>query len=112
VRAQQRVAGGVALQRAVGGQVAAVEGEEEAAQPVVRPAGEGVEDRVQEELAEVVDAVRDEGGDGQVVGAGGALGGGEVVEGDAGEVEQRVFVVGGEVGDGLGGLVGAVKGVL
>lgn len=58
---------------------------------------EGVEDGVEEELAEVVDGVGDEGCDAEVVGA--ALGffrgeGGEV---DAGEVEEGVAVVGGEV---------------
>ena len=47
---------------------------------------EGREDRVEEEFAEVIDAVGDQGGDAKVVGAGLGVGlceGGEV---DAGEV--------------------------
>lgn len=59
VRLEQLVLADVAGQHVVGGQVAAVEGEEEVAQPVVRGFGQRVEDRVQEELAEVVDGVGD-----------------------------------------------------
>jgi len=67
----------------------------------VRRVGEGIEDRVQQQLAEVVDAVGDEGGDGEVVGARLAVRGGEAGEVDAGEVEERVFVVRGELVFGL-----------
>ena len=95
---EQGRAGDVCLEHGVGGQVAAVEGEEEVAQPgVLWALAQGVEDGVQEELAEVVDGVGDEGGDAEVVGAGVGLGGGELCDVDAGEVEEGVAVVGGEV---------------
>ena len=45
----------VACKDVVGGQVAAVESEEELAKPVVRCLGQGIQNRVKEELAEVVD---------------------------------------------------------
>lgn len=56
---EQVVLADVAGKYVVGSQVAAVEGEEEVAEPVVGGFGERVQDRVQEELAEVVDRVRD-----------------------------------------------------
>ena len=86
----------VAGQHVVGGEIAAVEGEEQVAQPGVRGADEAVEDGVQQQLAEVVDGVADEGGDGQVVGARLAVAQLEGADVDAGEVEEGVFVVGGE----------------
>lgn len=86
----------VAGQHVVGGQVAAVEGEEQVAQPGVRGADEAVEDGVQQQLAEVVDGVADQRGDGQVVGARLAVAQLEGADVDAGEVEEGVFVVGGE----------------
>ena len=49
---------------------------------------------MEEEFAEVVDGVGDEGGDAEVVGAGLGVGGGEGGDVDAGEVEEGVFVVG------------------
>lgn len=52
---EQAVLGDVAREHVVGRQVAAVEGEEEVAQPGVRGLRERVQDRVQEQLAEVVD---------------------------------------------------------
>ena len=57
MRFQQGAFGEVGGERCVGGEVAAVEGEEKIAQPGVRGRGEGVEDGVQQELAEVVDGV-------------------------------------------------------
>jgi hypothetical protein len=51
---------------------------------------------VEEEFAEVVDGVGDEGGDAEVVGAGLAVAEFEGADVDAGEVEEGVFVVGGE----------------
>lgn len=78
------------------GEVAGVEGEEQLAQPGVFGVFERVEDGVQEELAKVVDGLAEQGGDGEVVGAFLLLGGAEVGDVDAGEVEEGVFVVGGE----------------
>lgn len=101
---EQLVLADVTGQHVVGGQIAAVEGEEEVAEPVVGGFGERVQDWVQEELAEVVDGVGDEGGDAEVVGAGDALGFGEVLEVDAGQVEEGVFVKGGEFLLGLWGV--------
>jgi hypothetical protein len=88
--------GDVAGQHVVGAEVAAVEGEEQVAQPGVRGADEGVEDGMQQQLAEVVDGVADEGGDAEVVGARLAVAQLEGADVDAGEVEEGVFVVGGE----------------
>lgn len=96
VALEQRVLAHVARQHVVRREVAAVEGEEQIAQPGVRRRRQAVEDRVQQQLAEVVDRVGHERRDGEVVGAGLPLGGREVVEGDAGEVEEGVFVVRGE----------------
>jgi hypothetical protein len=56
---QERVLGDVVGKDAVGGEIAAVEGEEEVAQPGVLGFVEGVEDRVEEEFTEVVDGVGD-----------------------------------------------------
>ena len=106
---EQRGFGQVGLEDGVGGQIAAVEGEEEVAEPGVRGRLQGGEDGVQEELAEVVDAVGDEGGDAEVVGAGLGVRRGEGGEVDAGEVEEGVFVVGAEVERGL--VVGGVDAV-
>lgn len=86
-------------------EVAGVEGEEELAEPGVFSRFEGVEDGVQEELAEVVDGLAEEGGDSEVVGAFLLLGEGEVGYVHAGEVEKGVFVVGGEFKLGLDVLV-------
>ena len=80
-----------------GGEVAAVEGEEEVAEPGVRGRDERVEDGVQEELAEIVDGFRDEGGDAKIVRAGLRLGGGQGGEVDAGKVQKGGFVVGAKV---------------
>lgn len=55
VRLEQLVLANVAGQHVVCGQVASVEGEEQVTQPVVWCLGQGIQDRVQEELAEVVD---------------------------------------------------------
>lgn len=63
--------------------------------------GEGLEDRVEQELAEIVDGIGDEGGDAEIVGARLGVFEGERFEVDAGEVEESVFVVGAEVGFGL-----------
>lgn len=71
---EQLVLGDVAGEDVVGRQVAAVEGEEELAQPVVGRLGEGVQDGVQQQFTEVVDGVGDEGGHAEVVGAGDTLG--------------------------------------
>ena len=109
VLGEQGALGQVGLEDAVGGQVAAVEGEQEVAEPGVRRGLQGGEDGVQQELAEVVDAVRDEGGDAEVVGAGLGVVRGEGGEVDAGEVEEGVFVVGAEVEGGL--VVGGVDAV-
>ena len=87
----------VVLQHVVGDQVAPVEGEEQVPQPGVLRLEQRVEDRVQEQFAEVVDRVGDEGGDAEVVGARPGFRGRERFEVDAGEVEERVAVVGGEV---------------
>ena len=87
----------IAGQHVVGDQVAAVEGEEQVAQPRVRRVDERVEDRVQQQLAEVVDRVRDQRRDAEVVGTRLALAQLEVGEVDAGEEEEGVFVVGGEL---------------
>lgn len=84
-------------QDVVGGEIAAVEGEEEITEPSVWRRGEGVEDRVEEKFAEVVDVFGSEGCDGQVVGAGLAFGGTELGDIDAGEVEEGGAVVEGEV---------------
>lgn len=56
---EELIFGDVAGEDVVGGQVASVEGEEEVAEPGVGRVDEGVEDWVEEELAEVVDAVGD-----------------------------------------------------
>ena len=97
MRFQQRAFGEVGTEGGVGGEVAAVEGEEEIAQPGMRGRGKGVEDGVQQELAEVVDGVGDQGRDAEVVGAGLEIGGGEGGEVDTGEVEEGVMIIGGEV---------------
>lgn len=55
VRLEQLVLANVAGEHVVCGQIAPVEGEEQVAQPVVWCLGQGIQDRVQEELAEVVD---------------------------------------------------------
>ncbi|KAJ6264646.1 LOW QUALITY PROTEIN: hypothetical protein Dda_0795 [Drechslerella dactyloides] len=96
--AQQRLFGEVDGQGFVFPNVAVVERVEERVDPLVLGALEGVEDRVQEELAEIR-------GDGEVVGAGLAVFRGEVVDVDAGEVEEGVLVVRCEF---LAGLVGGV----
>jgi len=57
VRLEQLVLVDVAGEDIVGCQVAAVEGEEQLAQPVVRCLGQGVQDRVEEEFTEVIDGV-------------------------------------------------------
>ena len=57
MRLQQLVLADVAGQNVVGGQISTVEGEEQLAEPVVRGLGQRVENRVQEQLAEVVDRV-------------------------------------------------------
>jgi hypothetical protein len=98
---QQRHFRDVAREDVVCTEVAAVEGEEKIAQPCVRGVGERVEDGVKEKLAKVVDGVGDEGGDAEVVGAGLALAEVEVGEVDAGEEEERILVVGGELVLGL-----------
>jgi hypothetical protein len=98
---QQRHFRDVAREDVVCAEIAAVEGEEEIAQPGMWGVGERVEDGVEEQLAEVVDGVGDEGGDAEVVGAGLALAEVEVGEVDAGEEEERVLVVGGELVLGL-----------
>ena len=73
--------------------------------------GEGVEDGVQQKLAEVVDAGADEGRDGQVVGALALLLGRERLDVNAGEVQERVLVVGAGIGLGLEVVgVGVVEG--
>ena len=64
---------------------------------------------MEEELAEVVDAVGDESRDAEVVGAGLGVLFGEGGEVDAGEVEEGVFIVGAEVEGGL--VVGGVDAV-
>jgi len=48
-------------------QVAAVESEEQVAKPSVLCVCQTVEDRMEEQLAEVVDGIRDQRGDGEVV---------------------------------------------
>lgn len=96
VRLQQLVLADVAGEHVVGGQVATVKGEEQLAQPVMRGLGQGVQDRVQQELAEVVDRVGDEGGNAEVVGAGDTFALRELFEVDAGQVEEGIFVEGGE----------------
>ena len=90
---EQRHLGDIPREHVVRDQVAAVEGKEEFAQPGVRGFVERVENWVEEELAEVVDAVGDEGRDAEVVGSGLPLALVEVGELYAGEVEERVFVV-------------------
>lgn len=55
VRFEQLVLADVARKHVVCSQVAPVEGEEQVAQPVVWCLGQGIQDGVQEELAEVVD---------------------------------------------------------
>jgi len=111
VGGQLRGLGEVRLEAVVGGEVAAVEGEEQVAQPGVGRGDEAVEDGVQQQLTEVVDRVGDQGGDAEVVGAGLGFGGGEGVEVDAGEVEEGVLVVSAVVAGGLVvGRVDAVEG--
>ena len=56
---------------------------------------------MEEEFAEVVDLVRDQSRDAEVVGAGLGVGGGEGGNVDAGEVVEGVFVVGAVVFVGL-----------
>lgn len=56
---EQLVLADIPGQHVVGCQVAAVEGEEEVAEPVVGGFGERVQDRVQEKFAEIVDRVGD-----------------------------------------------------
>lgn len=51
---------------------------------------------MQQELAEVVDRVGDEGGNAEVVGAGDTFALRELFEVDAGQVEEGIFVEGGE----------------
>lgn len=52
---EELVLADVACEDIVGGQVAAVESEKELAKPVVRCLGQGIQNRVKEELAKVVD---------------------------------------------------------
>lgn len=73
-------------------------------------ADQGLEDRVEEELAEVVDGVGDEGCDGEIVGARARFVGGEGFRVDAGEVEEGVFVEGGEFEFGLWSTLGRADG--
>ena len=67
VRGQGGIRCDVGGQPVVGRQVAPVEGEKELAQPGVRRVGQAVEDGVQQQLAEVVDAVRDQRCNAQIV---------------------------------------------
>ena len=85
------------LQDAVRLQIATVEGEEEVAQPSMLGILQAVEDRVEEQLAEVVDGVGDEGCDRKVVRSALTSGGAEVVELDTCEVEEGGAVVVGEL---------------
>lgn len=62
----------------------------------MRGLGQGIKDRVEEKLAEVVDGVGDQRGDAEVVGALGALFFLEVLEVDTGQVQEGVFVERGE----------------
>lgn len=98
---EERASGEVGFEDAVRGEVAAVEREEEVDEPAVRGVGEGAQDGVEEELAEVVDGVGDEGCDAEVVGAVLAVFEGEGFDVDTGEVEEGVFVVCSEFGFGL-----------
>lgn len=93
--------GEVGFEHVVGFQVAAVEGEEEVAEPGVRGGLQRGEDGVEEEFAEVVDAVGDEGRDAEIVCSRLGVGLCKRLEVDAGEVEEGVFVIGAEVEGGL-----------
>lgn len=57
MRLQQLVIADISSQHVVGGQVTTIEGEEELTEPIVRGRTQRVEDRVQEQFAEVVDRV-------------------------------------------------------
>lgn len=96
MRLEQFVLADVAGEHVVAGQIATVEGEEQLAQPVMRGLGQGIQDRVQQELTEVVDRVGDESGNAEAVGAGDTFALGEPFEVDTGQVEEGVFVEGGE----------------
>lgn len=83
----------VACQDIVSAEVTTVECEEQVAQPRVWCLIQRVEDGVEEKFAEVVNGVGDKRGDAEVVGASLAFAKVEVCKVDAGEVEERVFVV-------------------
>lgn len=90
---KQRDFGDVAGEDVVCGQVAAVEGEEQVAEPRVGCVDERIEDRVEKELSKVVDGVGDEGSDAEVVGTRLALAELELADVDTREIEEGVFVI-------------------
>lgn len=93
MRFEEFVLADVACQHVVGGKIAAVEGKEEVAQPAMRGLGEGVEDGMQEEFSKVVDGVRHQSGDAEIVRARDAFFLREVFEVNAGEIEESILVV-------------------
>ena len=93
---QEWVLGDVASQHIVGRQVAAVEGEQQVAQPGVLGFGERVENGVHQQFTEVVDRIGHQGGDTEVICAGGPFGRGQVLQVYASEVEEGILVEGGE----------------
>lgn len=93
---EEFVLGDIAGEDVVGGKITAIESKEEVTEPSVLCWNQRFEDWVEEEFAEVVNAVGDEGGDGEIVGAGDSLFFGERSFLDAGEVEKSILVVGGE----------------
>lgn len=83
-------------------EVTRVESEEELAKPGVLTILEGVEDRVEEELAKVIDGFTEEGSDGEVVCAFLLLFGGEIRDVYTGEVEEGILIVRCKLQFGLG----------
>lgn len=98
---KQRDFGDVAGEDVVCRQVAAVEGKEQVAEPRMGCVDERVEDRVEEELAKVVDGIGDEGGDAEIVGTRLALAQLEFGDVDTGEVQEGVFIICGKLVFGL-----------
>lgn len=93
---EERLLGDVVAEDVVGGEVAPVESEDEVSQPGIWSILERVENRVKEQLAEVVDAVRDKSGYGQIGGEPVLARGVEGGDVDTSEVKERVTVIGGE----------------
>ena len=103
---QQRRFMQMRLQRIVGSQITAVESVKKVAEPGMRRRLQSLQYRMQQQLAEIVDAIRDQRRDTQIVSPCLRILLWQAGQVNAGEVEEGGFVVGAEIGVGL--VVGGV----